>query len=108
MRFQIPRLVRPLPLAEYAPELGAVTVFVWVNPPGEFLNRREGLDEVGLYAWIAEMWSQGQDPGTHWTADDVRALVSGDITDTDPGLWRWLMRRTWELIAEHRAQAKKA
>ena len=107
MRIQVPKLVKPLPLAEYAAELGDVKVFVWVNPPGEFLDRRNTLDEAGLYPWWAELWSQGQEPGTQWTAEDVKALIEGEAADTDPGLWRWLVRRTWEMIADHRAQQKK-
>lgn len=106
MQIQIPRLVQPLPLADYAPELGAVTIFVWVNPPIEFLRRRETLTDDEIDAWWVELWSQGSDPGTRWTAEDLQRLIT-ETSSTDPGLWPWLARRTWELIGEHRAAAKK-
>lgn len=107
MRIQVPKIVKPLRLADYAPELSAVTVFVWVNPPLEFLARRDALDGDGLLEWWAELWSQGSDVGARWTGAEVKGLIE-ETSDTDPGLWRWLVQRTWEMIAEHRTQQKKA
>lgn len=107
MRIEIPKIVQPLSLADYAPELGAVTVFVWVNPPGEFLDRRLSLKDEALLDWWAELWSQGSAAGTHWTAADVQGLIE-QTADTDPGLWRWLVRHTWDMINAHREQQKKA
>lgn len=107
MRIQVPKIVQPLPLANYAPELGAVTVFVWVNPSLEFLAQRETLEGQALLDWWAQLWSQGPDAGAHWTGADVKSLIE-ETADTDPGLWRWLVQHTWGLITAHRAQKKKA
>jgi hypothetical protein len=158
MKFSIPKIVQPLPLTGYAPE--AVTesgapavVWVWVNPPHAFLQRRNAagtrgqaaaarmarfaqeratagkrrrgrgappaalqtevdqlaaeLEAIGweMAGWYAELWSQGADPATHWTADEVVAL---DASETDPGLGRWIKDRSVEMVNAHReGQAKK-
>ena len=130
MRIHIPKIIRPLPLREYAPELVETSLHVWANPPRDMLARRyelmrlsaqaqeqlggEGdaqaaktLEQVGeeLIAWYAEVWSQG-DPSTHISPDDIRAMIA-ELNDTDPGLWSWMTVRTLELIAEHRTGQKK-
>ncbi len=51
-------------------------------------------------ALLAELWSQGSDAATHWTAEDVQALAGND---TDPALFVWLVQRTAEMIRGHRA-----
>jgi hypothetical protein len=38
MRFDIPKLIRPLELEEYAEELKDITVQVWINPTRELLD----------------------------------------------------------------------
>lgn len=115
MKIIVPPLVRPIYLTDYAPELkdesGApVVVWVWVNPPVAWIARlNAGLTDrqsgVNLDEMYAEAWSQHADPATHWSAEDVRALIAHE---TDPALFVWLARRTREEIEAHRAGEKKA
>lgn len=128
MKLNIPTITRPIKLADYAIELAPGVVQVWVNPPKSVLEmyrtlqqQNEGLqnklpaapadetkpllDEmsrvgVGFSEWYAQIWSQGPEIELHWTADEVRAVVG---LTTDPALYQWLTRRTWELINEHRS-----
>ncbi|HRF71758.1 MAG TPA: hypothetical protein PL117_03220 [Accumulibacter sp.] len=57
-----------------------------------------------MAAWFAEIWSKHPDPSTHWTVDEVLNL---GLSDTDPGLYPWLQRRTLKEISDHRAAEKK-
>ena len=145
MKFDIPKVVKPLNLSEYAPEYGTYKIMVWVNPPREKIKyqsellaraiaaqklmveidqkqvgEHEGITksaedlirEIGavgdqMVEWFAEIWSQGIDAASHWSADDVRKLVEGS-RDTDPQLWSWLTGKTIAMIREHRAAQKKA
>lgn len=134
-KLQVPKIIRPLRLTDYAPEFdpGAV-IQVWVNPPTgtlqdyyqllfELNDAREAVQsedsgqikqaiaDMGelsdkLVAAIAEFWSQHEDPETHWAPAEVRELVE-QVGDTEPGLWPWLTRRTLEMIEEHRGARKK-
>lgn len=124
MKIDIPRIVRPLALAQYAEELSEAVVWVWANPTREFLGRWSELgamastavkakDEAGLrnvedliYSWFSECWSQGPDDATHWTAAEVKALAE-HCTDTDPALWTFVQEGTLRLIQAHRARERK-
>lgn len=139
MRFQVPKIVRPLTLTDYAPEMvkpgtaEPLIVWVWVNPPVALLDaydealergrelaakleKAAGDDEIRALAqelsangrrfaeWFAEIWSQGKDENTRWTAQDVLDMGS---SETDPGLHSWLSARTRELIRAHREGQQK-
>ena len=110
--FEIPKIVKKIQLAEYAPEFEEQSLNVWVNPPTSVIERWdaavvrvkedplhavEGLAEID--AVLAELWMV--------TVEDVRELRNGSES-TDPGLITWLMRQTWSLVFEHRMQRKKA
>lgn len=119
MEIAIPKIVRPLRLAEYADELAEAVLYVWVNPPRSFLaqwreivavvaealkaNRVEPSHEAMIYGWLAECWSQGPDK---WDAADVKKLAD-HCEDTDPALWSFVQDGMWRLINEHRASARK-
>ena len=125
MRLKLPRIVKALPLGEYAPEMAEASVQVWVNPPRDMLQQRtemmlavqdaqrktppdaQALETLGeqMIAWYAELWSQGPEE-THINADDIRAMLEA-FNDTDPGLWPWLTGRSLEMIIEHRQAEKK-
>jgi hypothetical protein len=130
-KFAIPKITRPLALKDYAAEMDGAEIQVWVNPPREKLANlqellittsaaKQGLSGpnpkdaaktleecgAGLMTWFAENWSQHPDEETHWTLEEVRALVA-HATETDPELWTWLTNRTQEMIAYHRAGSKK-
>lgn len=133
MQITIPRIVRPIELSDYAPELAGVRVYVWVNAPRDFYARHAALlkenDELraqldsankqaeivtlgeavrkigaGFVEFFCELWSQADDAETHWTVESVSALIT---LDTDPGLYGWLCRRSFELVLNHKALGKK-
>lgn len=117
MKIIVPKVVRLLKVSEYAQEFGELAISVWVNPPRELLGElieclkvvpEETREERAKRAVeiIAELWSQGTDPETHWTAEEVITLAS-ETMETDPKLWPWLRERTFELIGQHRNQEKK-
>ena len=111
-----------------------LTLQVWVNPTREMLAEFESLkarrneaqarvravtpetdtapliDELsaigdGFAGWYARIWSQHSDAETHWTLEDVNAVVNNDA---NPGLYRWLTGQTWQMIREYRAAEKKS
>lgn len=147
MQITISKIVRPINLEDYAPELVRVDgkpllVWVWVNPTRDMMDRRRRQLQVGsdaykalgqamegqeggrvlstdertqiltdlhvtgteMAAWFAEIWSQHADVGTHWTVDEVLGL---GLSETDPGLYPWLQRRTLREISDHRSAEKK-
>lgn len=141
MRLKLPKIVRPIGLGDYAPEMKfqedgktPAVVHVWINPPAALLarhgelrrraeaaNKRLGppapnddelkylaaeLSEVGrsLAELYAELWSQGAEPATHWTAEDVLQLSANDA---NPDLFGWLTNRTVLLINEYRTGLRK-
>lgn len=132
MKIEIPKIVQRLDLREYAAEMEA-EIEVWVNPPGRVMERwdelvmqgtgnreqRPGLTparddgegEIGtgrereLRKILVELWSQGKE-GTRWTEEEVERLER-DAQETDPGLLKWLITRTWQMVFEHRLLAKK-
>ena len=128
-KINIPVLVRPINLADYAPELAGGTVHVWINPTRDVVAERNAIfseigellkveasarddawrardDELGRRstAWYARVWSQHKNPATHWTPEEVDQLSEHE---TDPGLYRWLIARTMALIEDHRRGAAK-
>lgn len=125
MKIDIPPIVRTLSLAEYAPEM-EVNLSVWINPPrailqqyysaaleiSEALNGKtagavEAIEHAGamVIGVLTEIWSRGPED-TRWSVADIIALQN-NCMETDPALWSWMVSRTMEMIAEHRAQSKK-
>lgn len=125
MRFNIPVLTEPINLTEYAGGMRnadgtPMVVQVWVNPPRRLFAAYDasverlqaaGADPTAqraaateLAAWYAEVWSQHPDAQTHCTPEDVLAMME---LETDPRLYPWLARRTWDAIKAHRDAAAK-
>lgn len=125
MKFEIPKIIRPLSLQDYAPELDT-ELHVWVNPPRDLLNElfalnaavaqaqkeaeagkvvTKTLEEIGekIAQWYVTVWSQGEDK---WTLEDVQKLIEFSM-DTDPGLWPYMTGKTTTMIFEHRTRQKK-
>jgi hypothetical protein len=102
MRIEIPKIIKPLWLKEYAPEFGEVKLDVWVNPPEKLLKDfAEAAKQVDIETstlLIGELWN--------CPADDVKRLES-ETADTDPMLFTWCISKSFELIKEHRKQIKK-
>ena len=69
--------------------------------PAEFKAFTEGYRRA-IYAWYAALWSQGPDPATHWTADELEQMDAAN-----PSLYDWLCRQSWALIDGHGADTKK-
>jgi hypothetical protein len=132
MKFEIPKIVKPLRLADYDPAFGEAAFQVWVNPPRSSmahywqlsqqavelkrqLNEPETdkeeiiarMERVGkqILAWFGEIWSQG-DEATRWTEAEIEELYESS-RDTDPQLWPWLAEQTLAIITEHRSAQKK-
>lgn len=130
-KFEIPKIVRPLYLANYEPELSEVVIQVWVNPSKKLRleyylimndliaampnDKAEYLEAISaelraitdrLAVWLAEIWSQGE-PETHWTPEEIQELMDHCL-DTDPALWKWLLDNTEQMIVEHITRQKKA
>jgi hypothetical protein len=143
MEIKVPKIVRPLDLQDYAPEMDGMLLQVWVNPPRKLVARyveiqdeivklKGKLDEIverskndgvgedltadiekldtsiqamnaDLFAWFAEVWSQG---GHNETAETV-AEFAKQFGDTDPALWGFVSKRTVEMIRDHRQGAQK-
>lgn len=119
MKIDIPKIVRPLYLNEYAPELGSAVIHVWVNPPraikdrytdlfGQIKDTKPGTPEFielshQFAAWYAEIWSQGP-VETRWTPEEVEQVAE---YETDPQFYRWLVKRSWALIDQHQMGEQK-
>jgi hypothetical protein len=75
-------------------------------------KRREVLkDELNglgerIGEWLAEIWSQGSDPLTLMSIEDVRALAAA-TQEGDPGLYKYLVGQTWAMILDFRVGLKK-
>ncbi len=107
-RFNIPKIYQSLKLADYAPEFGDAVISVWVNPPLARLREYGAILETEaddqtrmtqIIAWLTTIW---QDV----TIEEITELIDTSM-DTDPGLWQWMLKSTFSLIGNHRAQAKK-
>jgi hypothetical protein len=129
MKIEIRKVLRPLRLAEYAAEYGETALAVWVNPPKALGDERVALArmtyeaklaiaeseaeseaqaagvaqlrEAGekTLAWLAKIWSQ-EEP---WSVEEITQLY-----ESDPALYQWLLRRTFEMVDEHRSAEKKS
>lgn len=56
----------------------------------------------GINKWFAELWSQGSDPATHWTVEE---LVN--LNEHDPALYQWMKNQSVEMLERHREREKK-
>lgn len=122
MTIKIPKVFVQIPLGDYTDQFGSQVVEVWVNPPRALLKQR--LESIGkwlktivdqnpqeiptaetmtrstqdqyreLFAWYAEIWSQGEH-GEHWTADDVWQAY-----EQSPNFVMWLLDRTNKIFEE--------
>lgn len=55
-----------------------------------------------VYAWFAELWSQGSNPELHWTTDEV-----SELNEHDPALYQWLIRKSVLMVDGFLADKKK-
>lgn len=121
-RFEFKPITRPVTLADYAPEYDGATFQVWVNMPRAVMSDFGRLQDDAatvqsnpiiaddvferMCQWYATIWSQGDDPATHFTSDDVKQLIN-HLSDTDPQAWPWLSMRVQQTIANYRMAERK-
>lgn len=111
MKFDIPRIVKQIHLADYALEFGELVVDVHVNPARGLLVEWDELQRAyrqpdadlrqyneGVNRVLGLLWG--------WTPEEVDAFGS-QAMETDPELLGWLVQRTFELIQAHRGFIKK-
>lgn len=60
----------------------------------------------GIYEWLSEVWSQGEDESRHISPEGVREIAV-HLQEEDPALWIFLIGETWRIINDHRAGSKK-
>lgn len=111
MQIKIPKVTVKVDLGAYAAELTGETLEVWVNPPlavlrehTEIVSLEKDTPETSdaLMDWYAKIWSQGaKDNG--WTRQELR-----ELEQTDPALFGFMIRSTWEARAEHLTRKKKS
>ena len=136
MKFNIPKIVRPLEMSVYAEEMEGIALQVWVNPTrnikNDFTNLQVSL--VGLKVEIkkllgtkkaseakAEALNKKVDAVNtsiyEWysnilsQASDPETHVSADglkeLADEDPALWIYVATGTQALIGEHSEGIRK-
>jgi hypothetical protein len=106
MKIDIPKVVVPVDLGGYAPELQGKFLQVWVNPPLKTLRDHAEIlasDYQKLLAWYADLWSQSAELATHWVTDELTQLEQDD-----PAFLSWMISQTWQAIIEHRGNKKKS
>ena len=132
MNILIPKVVKPLQLAEYAEEFGENCLQVWVNPPIKLISelntnlmkvrdieiptKKLTLEESAAFeeklksildkqlGCYAEILGQGDEK---ITVEDLRQMAE-ETSDTDPNFWPWVKQKIAAMIAEHRVGIKKA
>jgi len=137
MKINIPKIIRPIALSDYADEMGDAVIYVWVNPSRELRIKydveREEIDE--LLTEIKELSEQEKkeeqiklvydsiakcnDRLFGWWSEILSQHDDKDThwtieeikqivdMDTDPGFWHWLQSQAFDLIESHRSANKK-
>ena len=111
MKINIPKVIVPIDMAEYAPELAGTCLHVWVNPTLNKMNEHaslaasalsvEVLTSDNLLAWYLDLWNQGP-AETHWTLEELH-----DLEEKDPAFLSWMITVTWNARREHMDRKKK-
>jgi len=58
--------------------------------------------ELKSYQWFADLWSQGDNPELHWTADEL-----AQMNERDPALYRWLIKQSVLMVDMFHIDKKK-
>ena len=132
MKFNIPKIIKPLNLGIYDEGLKEIDLQVWINPTRAMLNEnvdiqlelgkiiamienppKEGINPEILdgrfettmgrqYAWYSKVLSQKTDEATHLSPDELEKLADEDIA-----LWQFIRTAVSGLISDHREGIKK-
>jgi len=137
MKIQYKKVVRPLDLADFAPEYAGAVIQVWVNPTREKLQERETIRQ-GLNTALGKLKESDPDnveklkqiTGTiesindkyyAWLADNwsqaeneethwTQAEVkelAENLIEDDPALWEFIQKRSFNMLQEYREHYKK-
>jgi hypothetical protein len=114
MKINIPKVIVPVDMSEYAPELAGQCLHVWVNPPLDVLGAHLALAaevrnapvsaetmQDPLLEWYVGVWSHGPEP-THWTIAEVK-----EVERDDPAFLSWMISATWNARKAHMDRKKK-
>lgn len=110
MKINIPKVIVPIEMGEYADELAGKFLLVWVNPPMKEFEKhtalllaesKNGAMSSDLLNWYANIWSQGA-ADTCWTLEEIR-----EIENDDPAFLNWMISATWQARREHMDRKKK-
>ncbi|RJX20821.1 MAG: hypothetical protein C4570_03430 [Ammonifex sp.] len=101
MKISIPKIVRPLRLAEYAPEYGEAVVWVHANPSRGKL--RELLEARRALAALTPALSQGPSPLAPLPEGEGEGEIEAHLREVDG-----LMKRIVAWLAENWSQGEAA
>lgn len=136
MKLNLPKIIRPIPLTDYAPELvhddgSAAVVQAWVNPPTARMTRHGELSaqataalarlraaDVDKAGAVEELQRIGEEFAALfaelWSqhADPATHWTPEEVTalansEANPALYRWLTARTIANIREYRSGLQK-
>ena len=137
MKFDIPKIIRPLEMSAYAEEMEGLALQVWVNPPrkikDEYLNLQ--VEIAGLKQSIDKLLAQKKAPAQNkinaldkkitdnnatvyeWYANILSQASDPDthidaeelraMADDDPAIYTFIAHGAWELIAVHLENIRK-
>jgi len=137
MKFDIPKIIRPLEMSAYAEEMEGLALQVWVNPSRNIKKEFWGyqVELIGLKQELNKLTAAKANPATKkvdalnervevlhktiyawyaniWSqASDPDTHVAVEeieaMTDEDPALWIFMAQGTQALIEEHTDGTRK-
>jgi len=137
MKFDIPKIIRPLEMSAYAEEMEGLALHVWVNPPrkvkDDYLNFQ--IEIVGLKQALDKLLAQKKAPAQskiavldekvvanntavyEWYANilsqdsdpdtHITAEELRTMADEDPAIYTFIAQGAWELITVHLENIRK-
>jgi len=137
MKFNIPKIVRPLEMSAYAEEMEGLALQVWVNPPrkvkDDYLNLQ--VEIAGLKQSIDKLLAQKKAPDQNkisaldkkvvtnnttvyeWYANILSQASDPDshvtaeelkaMSEEDPAIYTFIAHGAWDLIRGHLENIRK-
>ena len=104
MQFEFKPVRKEIDLAQYAPEMEGAKIQVRVNVTREVLGRMLAVSAETpngeFWELLRELWGPED-----WPVEHVQMLWEHCVQQ-DPQLWRWLCKRTFDLVMEYQAGQK--
>lgn len=136
MKFNIPKIIKPLEMSEYDEAMAGLALQVWVNPPrgvhneyweiqSELLRLSREMDKLiklknpdnKKIAVLDKEIDKNNQGVFAWFAnlwsqsEDSDSHVSVEeieaMTEEDPIIWRFMTHKTMKLISEHQENIRK-